>query len=79
MNRYCESCGGRRIPAVMHNCDEAVAVVDRDVTASEVEIQNENAKFRYALKQIIAHAGHPNASEGCRIIIKVAKEALEGS
>lgn len=31
---------------------------------------------REALEKIPMHAGHPNAAEGCRIIIKVAREAL---
>ena len=34
-------------------------------------------RYRRALNDIISHAGHPDAAEGCRIILKIAREALE--
>lgn len=31
---------------------------------------------RKSLERIGAHAGHPDAAEGCRLIVKVVKETL---
>lgn len=46
---------------------------------SELEqLREQNLRFTAALEHIQAIAGHPDASEGCRQIIKRADEVLNG-
>ena len=45
--------------------------------STTVELARALLKTEKALTHIIAMAGNPDAAEGCRNIIKVAKEALE--
>lgn len=48
----------------------------RVVSRAYVVYHDENQKLRAALSRAASSAGHPDAAEGCRIIIKIAKEAL---
>lgn len=45
--------------------------------ASFTRIEVENFKFRETLRTIVAMAGHPEAAEGCRPIMNLAKEVLQ--
>jgi hypothetical protein len=41
-----------------------------------IDLLKEVHELKQLLRAIIAHAGHPDAAEGCRIIIERCKEAI---
>lgn len=47
-----------------------------DEMAKRIAAERRVAELEAALHHIIGTAGHPNAAEGCRLIINRAKQAL---
>ena len=53
----------------------------RKCLADQVQITvglvEETKRLREALRSCASHAGYPDAAQGCRFIIKIAREALK--
>ena len=53
---------------------QKIATLQSDLAAAQERIKRLEAALRLA----IGNAGHPDAAEGCRLVIQTAREALKG-
>ena len=60
--------------------DTALRLAQEVDTLCEQRIERnaEIKRLREALRQCASSAGHPDAAEGCRVIIRIVREALPG-
>lgn len=54
-----------------------VCIVCGEVMSLDTKLKAENERLRAFIQRMMSTAGHPDAAEGCRLIIKLGREALE--